>query len=306
MKCEECLKVIEEYFDGELNERTASRMGEHLVKCESCARSLEALKDEQNLYALYRRDAEPSPALWTGVAARIRQERAPANSPQAVGWRGRLAELFGTPRLSPALTFALLILAVGATAGLMKYLQSRQHIVSQPVAQKQPGTSAPARPQPGESPAVNPNDKESAAVVDDNEQLVRQDEKNERGEEKVAAPYRVVDKVESKRAVARTVGFTDEVSPDQLVREAEQKYRAAIALLARDAKRRRTLLEPDMLARFDQTLAAVDRTISETRRAARQQPDDPVAVQYMLAAYAKKVEVLREMAAYRTYDRGVQ
>jgi hypothetical protein len=81
---------------------------------------------------------------------------------------------------------------------------------------------------------------------------------------------------------------------------------AAIALLARDARGRRTLLEPDVRARFEQTLATVDRAISETRRAARQQPDDPIAVQYMLAAYAKKVEILREMAAYRADDRDIQ
>jgi hypothetical protein len=306
MKCEECLKVIEEYFDGELYERTASRVEEHLMKCEPCARALEALKDEQNLYALYRRDAEPSPALWAGVAARIREEGRPSDVPLAARWRRRLAELFGTPRLSPALTFALLILAVGATAGLMKYLQSRSHATPQPVAQTQPESPAPAQQKPGSSPVNNAGDKESkesAAVENDNERFAQQDE---RGEDKVTPPYKVADKVEGKRAVARTVGFTDEESPDQLVREAEQKYRAAIAMLARDAKRRRTLLEPDVLARFDQTLAAVDRTISETRRAARQQPDDPVAVQYMLAAYSKKVEVLREMATYRTYDRGVQ
>jgi cell division protein FtsN len=303
MKCEECLKVIEEYFDGELEERAAKRVSEHLMKCEACAHELEALRDEQNLYALYRRDVEPSPALWNAVAARIREEKAPEDEPLAARLRRRFAELFGTPRLSPALTFALLILAVGATAGLMKFMQSRQ-AAPQPVAHKQPDSSQPAQPKPSETPVSTPADKESAPVVNDDERLARQDEENNRNEERTA--YKVADKVEGKRVASQTVGFTDEVSPEQLVREAEQKYRAAIALLERDANRRRTLLEPDVRARFDQTLAAVDRTINETRRAARQQPDDPVAVQYMLAAYSKKVEVLREMAASRAYDRGIQ
>ena len=42
----------------------------------------------------------------------------------------------------------------------------------------------------------------------------------------------------------------------------------------------------------------LDRTIADTRKAVRQHPDDPVAVQYMLTAYAKKVDVLREMVDY--------
>jgi len=46
------------------------------------------------------------------------------------------------------------------------------------------------------------------------------------------------------------------------------------------------------------TLAAIDRTIADTREAVGQRPTDPEAVRYMLTAYAKKVEVLQEMASY--------
>ncbi|HEV2704591.1 MAG TPA: hypothetical protein VGV59_01625, partial [Pyrinomonadaceae bacterium] len=87
-------------------------------------------------------------------------------------------------------------------------------------------------------------------------------------------------------------------TPDQLVREAEQKYLAAIRLLSHDVRRNRARLDPQTAARFERTLATIDRTIAGTRRAVRQHPGDPVAVNYMLAAYARKVEVLREMASY--------
>jgi hypothetical protein len=86
-------------------------------------------------------------------------------------------------------------------------------------------------------------------------------------------------------------------APEELVREAEQKYLAAIALLSRDANRRRSRLDSETVAQFDQTLAAIDRAIAGARRAARGRPDDPVAVQYMLTAYAKKVDVLRQMVS---------
>jgi hypothetical protein len=50
-----------------------------------------------------------------------------------------------------------------------------------------------------------------------------------------------------------------------------------------------------VLARFDASLAEIDRTIKETRQVVRQNPEDPIALQYLLAAYSKKVDVLREM-----------
>jgi hypothetical protein len=310
MKCEDCQRVLEEYFDGELDERASIEVRAHLGSCEACARALEALKDEQGLYAVYRRDVEVTPSLWSGVAARIHEEEGAGKQARVTAWRERLKAMFGTPRLSPALTFALLILAVGATAGIMKYVNSRpasDQRAAQTVAQKQPAkpqsTLAPAPPKANDHPD---NNVEEAAPIEDG--VERVGKQNEKGEERLPSPaYRTADRFEGRRAAAvPAAGYPYEESPEQLVREAEQKYMAAIALLTRDAKRRRTLLEPDVRARFEQTLAAVDRTISETRRAARQQPDDPIAVQYMLAAYSKKVEVLREMATYRAYDRDIQ
>ena len=66
-------------------------------------------------------------------------------------------------------------------------------------------------------------------------------------------------------------------------------------MLSRDAGKRRYTTDPHQLIQFDQALATVDRTIAGTRRAVREHPTGPVAVQYMLAAYAKKVDVLRQM-----------
>jgi hypothetical protein len=80
------------------------------------------------------------------------------------------------------------------------------------------------------------------------------------------------------------------------LREAEQRYIAAIQLLKRDVASKRSRLDEQTAARFDESLAAIDRSIAETRRAVQQHAGDPIAAQYMLSAYAKKVEVLREMA----------
>jgi hypothetical protein len=57
----------------------------------------------------------------------------------------------------------------------------------------------------------------------------------------------------------------------------------------------RSQLDPIVLARFDASLMEIDRTIKETRRIVRENPGDPIALQYLLAAYSKKVDVLRDM-----------
>jgi hypothetical protein len=88
----------------------------------------------------------------------------------------------------------------------------------------------------------------------------------------------------------------EEKTPEQLVREAERKYLAAIGILSRDVKQLNTEIDEPTRMKFEQALASIDRTIDATRKAVREHPSDPVAVQYMLAAYARKVDVLREMA----------
>jgi len=86
------------------------------------------------------------------------------------------------------------------------------------------------------------------------------------------------------------------LTAEQAVREAEQKYVAAIAILSRDVSKHRSELDPAIAAKFEATLASIDFTIRETKRAVREHPGDPVAAQYMLAAYSEKLDVLREMA----------
>ena len=87
-------------------------------------------------------------------------------------------------------------------------------------------------------------------------------------------------------------------TPDQLVREAQQKYLAAISMLSRDVNRHRSQLDPIMLRaircpRLGTSIAPVE----DTRRVVNENPGDPIALQYLLAAYSKKVDVLREMTA---------
>lgn len=149
MKCEECLPLIEEYVDGELDGRTATRLTRHLSSCAACADELATVRREQEVYAGYRRDLEVKPAHWNVVRARIEQERdaAPPHAPRT-SLRERLGALFGKG-LRPAFVAAV-VLAVAVTA-IVIYQRSRGHqdkLAAEPQAQKQEQTPEVAKKQP--------------------------------------------------------------------------------------------------------------------------------------------------------------
>ncbi len=285
MKCEEYISIIEEYIDGELDRQTALGVSDHLAVCRECADFCDSVRSEQQLYAHYRRDVEVTPALWTAVQQRIQAEKVAISPDQVSRLRERkvlslkwFAGLLSTPRFSPALAVALVLIAVALTAVVMSYLQSNQPATQESIVatgNSNAGTSATGNGNANQSD--DPKDrKDKIADID----TTPQPEKAE-STQPAPRPQRVVKR---------------EPTPEQLVREAEQKYLAAIAILARDVKRRRSRIDPFVAAQFDAALADIDHTIAETRRAARENPDDPIALQYMLTAYAKKVDVLREMA----------
>ncbi len=124
MKCEECLPLIEEYVDGELDGRTSERLGAHLSACAACADELATLKREQEVYANYRRDLEVTPAHWNVVRARIEQEKEAAQQPaRRTSLRQWLTGLFGQG-LRP-FAVAALVLAVVAVTAILVYQRSR-------------------------------------------------------------------------------------------------------------------------------------------------------------------------------------
>jgi hypothetical protein len=304
MNCQECEKFLEEYLDGELDARATQIVASHLAACEACARGYDALVSEASLYASYERGVEVSPRLWDGVEARIRAERTGGEVGLLQRVSAWLAPLLTVPRFSPALTAALLLVAIVLTVGVMKLTGTRSQSQKNDTeiargdaqlninrnAQPAPTTTRHAEtstPAPTETPASAPNSSPVSKPSPEN----RKSPANER-----KRTNELNGNAQILNAGNTTATQSREQTPEQLVREAEQRYIAAIQMLQRDVATKRTKLDPQTVARFDQSLAAIDRSIAETRRTVAQHASDPVAVQYMLSAYAKKVEVLREMA----------
>jgi hypothetical protein len=283
MKCEEFQALIEEYVDGALDQRAAGTLTAHMNACAACSRFREELVREQELYSKYERDVEVSPALWSSIEAQIKQD----GVARPAGFGSRFREWMNgglaAPRLSPAFAAALVVFAIGLTVAVMSYLnsQSRTLVASgnKNASVANPGAPNDDRTAPAPAPAPAANPREAVA----NGGSVA-GEKPDQAKVNVAVP---------RKNLASTAAST----PEQLVREAEQKYVTAIAMLTRDVNRRRSQLDPMMLARLDAALGGIDRTIRDTRRVVRKNPEDPIALQYLLAAYSKKVDVLREMTA---------
>jgi|ERR1043166_3235241 hypothetical protein len=274
MKCAECESLVQEYFDSELDQPTASAVSVHVQSCSACGSLLEQLTSEQRIYARYDRELELSPALWFRTRAQL-QESGPSKLKPFRGSQIGFSRLLSL-RFSLAAAAALVALAVFATVAVMKFLntpgRSSQIVVSAepPLApgrgvEKVEGAKGNAAVDRGKGPEI----KKSIAVASDTNLARRQPSTTREPKQ-----------------------------PMQLVREAEQKYLSAIALLSRDVHQRQSQFDPETREKLDGALAAIDRTISSTRKAVKQNPNDPLAVQYMLAAYGKKVDVLKEMNGY--------
>jgi anti-sigma-K factor RskA len=277
MRCEDCQTLAEEYFDGELSEQTAAALAGHVEGCLACARTLQQLQREQHAYQDYEPGVELSPASWAQVQQRIVVESPRlirANAGSSAGWQAWFTALFTWPRVSAPVAVALVLAAIVSTVLVMKYLngpEQQVEIVSTPK-----GADQPAVPVPVTEDAKAPRVMASGNVQPQNERPAR--------------------RVRHSAVVA--VEQPDSRTPSQLVREAEQKYLSAIAMLTRDVGQRDSQIDAATRSRLEGALAAIDHTIAATRRAVKQNPNDPVAVRYMLSAYGKKVDVLREMTSY--------
>lgn len=281
MNCEDWQLLVEEYFDGELDAPTALKVRHHLHSCASCSSVLKTLSAEQSVYANYKSDAEISPELWAGIRQRIEVEGSPLRASTTERFASWLRNAFALPPVSGPVAVGLVVLAVVLTVVVMRYISGPKEDLSQAAVTKDAPPQA--RPTTQDEPAVVATGKIEDPVRDD---------------DNVKKPKALAAATVDRRSPSPTRDYQKTSDPRRLVREAEQKYLAAIAMLTRSVDRRRSRLDPATVAELNQALSSIDRTIAATRKVVRRHPDDPVAAQYMLTAYAKKVDVLRELVDY--------
>ena len=90
--------------------------------------------------------------------------------------------------------------------------------------------------------------------------------------------------------------LTDQELMNRQIARAEREYQKAIRLLDQAIAKQRDRLDPALVKQYESSLALIDDSISASRRAMRERPDDPTAGQFLLAAYAKKLDLMQDIA----------
>jgi hypothetical protein len=312
MKCEDCLSLIEAHFDDLPGEHPASLIARHTLNCAECARAFVEMKREQELYSLFK--IEVTPALWTAVHARIQEEqlvplprRSVWLSPQ--WWK----ETIFPARLIPVRAMLAILMAVGviaffvvlglretrpaATDSLVAARSESQSIVPPAHDVSSKIAAPPDLGASSEQARTNINVQTVSGGKGANLTFMAKARGGVKSLSRSRSPKRLSDdgtSIGGGDLIARSA--TSSPLPDKTVRDAEKAYLDAITIVSRDANRRIARLHPVENARYEEAIKVVDKAIADTRRAVREQPDDLVAVQYMLSSYARKVEVLRDMA----------
>jgi len=145
MKCEVCLELLDEYCDGELDERESSEVAAHLVTCANCAAESSALAVELEMFLQYDRELNVPSSMFARIAERTVEPATPSISHN--GFNALLAGLFRIPSFgfTAATVAALIVLAllIGAvyirtrTPGSEQKLATRINAPSSPSDQKQ-------------------------------------------------------------------------------------------------------------------------------------------------------------------------
>jgi hypothetical protein len=90
--------------------------------------------------------------------------------------------------------------------------------------------------------------------------------------------------------------LSDEALIQQQIARAEREYQGAVRLLERAIARRRDSLDPTVTRQYESSLALIDSSIRQSRAALRANPNDLSAGHFLLAAYARKIELMRDIA----------
>jgi hypothetical protein len=79
----------------------------------------------------------------------------------------------------------------------------------------------------------------------------------------------------------------------------ERTYLQTIAKLDSTIKSSKKRMRPALQVEYERNLAVVDRAIAATRSAAKSNPNDPDAADFMFSAYQSKVDLLNTIADAR-------
>ena len=272
---------LQSYFDGELPIEQMESVTSHLASCANCATAARELEEESalvmNALAAEFDASVPTERLRQRIDGAVLGDRlAVARSSERT--RGFFSGLlnFGTQRM---LGYASLIVMLAFAA------------IFAVVKMKSTPAPAPAPPEVAKltPPATgNVDDKKAATPVP----LNGSSNKTETPVKPVAGrTFRTV-------AYNRPSAPAPKPSPVKLM-PGERSYLQTIAKLDSTIQSNKKSMRPALQVEYERNLAVVDRAIAATRSAAKSNPNDPDAADFMFAAYQSKVDLLNTIADAR-------
>jgi len=275
--------TLQTYFDGELSGEMMESATLHLASCSTCAAAAREIEEEINLMmTALAPDFEagvPTERLRERIDAAVLDLRVgAASSPERAGFGAFISSLlsFGT---GAKLGYASLAVVL-AFAAIIGYLKMR--------------TTAPQVPVVADNLPVKATGNDAIAVTTP----------------RVVEPVPVSDITPRKNTDRRSDFASRSVKPTNTINPTpastpvklfpgERAYLQTIARLDSTINANKKSMRPSLQVEYERNLAVVDRAIAATRTAAKSNPNDPDAADFMFAAYQSKVDLLNTIADAR-------
>jgi anti-sigma factor RsiW len=272
--------ILQSYCDSELAPEMAERVASHLASCAVCLQAVSEVESENELLS-QGLEAEfalsvPTERLRQRVDAAIAGLPVAGSSrtPASIGWLQSIADLF---KVSPQRAFAFASVAVVLIASIFAMVQYKNR-------QAAPINPEVAQRGPAAVPATSPE--KTPVVV-----------------ERPSPPQRVSptpDFVQAGYHLRRNPEPRPSSAPEVKLLPGERSYLKTIAALDSTIKAEGNKpMRPALQSEYERNLAMVDRAIAATRSAAKSNPNDPDAAEFMFAAYQTKVDFLNQVADSR-------
>ena len=270
---------LQSYFDGELPIELMESVTSHLASCVTCAAAARELEEESALLtsalAMEFEASVPTERLRERINEAVLGDRlAIAQSTQKRGFFSGLLN-FGPQRTLGYASLAV-VLAFAAIMGVVKMKT----------------TTTPPQVDTTNTQAGNQQQPENNAVAQASPEQVPNEIP------KVEIPVRETPKPFVAVRYNKPVSPAPKATPVKLL-PGERSYLQAIARLDSTIKSNKKSMRPALQVEFERNLAVVDRAIAATRSAAKSNPNDPDAADFMFAAYQSKVDLLNTIADAR-------
>jgi hypothetical protein len=280
---------LQAYFDGELSIDMMESVTSHLAACVTCAAAARELEEESALltsaFAAEFESSVPTERLRERINEAVLGDRLAIGrtNENATGLAGFFSGLlnFGTQRTLGYASLAVVV-AFAAIMGVVKLTSTPEIPTKTDVAKT----------------VESPKNEEVAKVEPSKPTNI--------GITQVSTPISTATTAKAPTIVtprksykAAAVGETPQAAHTVKLIPGERSYLKAIARLDSTIKSNQKSMRPALQVEFQRNLAVVDRAIAATRSAAKSNPNDPDAADFMFAAYQSKVDLLNTIADAR-------